>query len=154
MSTIVLASEFASPCAFCTSEVIDRQIFYQGREALGITTHKPAVPGHVLIIPTRHVERFEDLTPSEVLEMGETIKKVDAAVRRIYGTTGYLLVQKNGREAGQTVPHVHFHYLPCQKGGSQVLLAIKFFLSPWLPARSAEEMAPVIADLRLELSRQ
>lgn len=124
-------------CAFCNPEVLDRQIFYRGEKALGILTHKPAVPGHVLIIPERHVTRFEDLSPEEVAAIGDTIKKVDLAVKKIFGPVDYLLIQKNGQSAGQTVPHVHFHYLPASR-----FLAVKFFLSPWLkPLKEEEQLA-------------
>ena len=134
-------------CPFCQSDVRERQLFYRGDEVLGLTTHKPAVKGHVLIIPNRHVERFEELRPSEVVEISAVVQKVDQAVRQVHGTSGYLLIQKNGREAGQSVPHVHFHYLPVKEGGSQALLAFKFFLSPWLPALTGEEMKPEIVVL-------
>ena len=149
---LLFARDEGLPCPFCQPDVIDKQAFYRGIEVLGIATHKPAVEGHVLIIPERHVVRFEDLTPSEFSEMGEAIKKVNEAVRRLCGTTGYLLLQKNGGEAGQSVPHVHFHYIPCSKGASKALLALKILLAPWSKPLSAEQMAPFIADLQSEMS--
>lgn len=124
-----------TPCAFCNPEILERQIFYRGDKALGILTHKPAVPGHVLIIPERHVTRFEDLSPEEVAAIGDTIKKVDLAVKKVFGTGDYVLIQKNGKEAGQTVPHVHFHYLPASH-----FLAVKFLLSPWFKPLGEEEL--------------
>lgn len=122
-------------CPFCQEETLARQVFYRGNGALGLLTHKPAVPGHVLIIPERHVERFEDLTSEELIAIGDTIKKVDIAVRKTFGYTDYLLLQKNGRGAGQSVPHVHFHYLPATK-----FLAARFFVSPWLKPLTKEEL--------------
>ena len=121
-------------CAFCDEKVLDAQVFYRGDGVFGVLTHKPAVPGHVLIIPERHVERFEDLTTEEVAALGEAIKKVDLAVRRTFGNEDYVLLQKNGRGAGQSVPHVHFHYLPATK-----FLPFHFFLSPWLKPMKSEE---------------
>lgn len=122
-------------CAFCNPEILDAQTFYRGDGALGILTYKPAVPGHVLIIPKRHVERFEDLTSEEILAIGETVKKVDRRVRGAFGNTDYLLLQKNGRGVGQSVPHVHFHYLPAAK-----FLIARFFISPWLKPLNQEEL--------------
>lgn len=149
---LTVSGSSTANCPFCQEEVIERQLFYQGDEVLGIMTYKPAKKGHLLIIPTRHVERYEDLTPSEISEMGEVIKKVNQAVRTLYGTTGYILVQKNGSEAGQSVPHVHFHYLPCKEGESQFFMALKFFTSPWQSPLSAEEMKLDIALLEREMS--
>lgn len=123
-------------CAFCNSEILERQVFYRGSKAVALLTHKPAVPGHVLIIPQRHVERFEDLTEEELAAIKETIQKVDLAVRKMFGTKDYALIQKNGKEAGQSVPHVHFHYLPAKN-----FLAAKFLLSPWLKPLPKEELS-------------
>jgi diadenosine tetraphosphate (Ap4A) HIT family hydrolase len=98
-----------SYCAFCNPKVIDAQKFYEDEHVIALYTHKPVMPGHCLIIPKRHVDRFEG------------IKKVDRAVAQAYGTSSYLLLQKNGQEAGQTVPHVHFHYMPRKTGDDSVI---------------------------------
>ena len=124
-----------SACAFCREEVLSTQVFYRGDLVLGVLTHKPAAPGHVLIVPKRHVERFEDLTAEEIGEIGDAIKKIDRAVRSIFGNADYALLQKNGKGAGQSVPHVHFHYLPATR-----FLPVRLFISPWLKPLSAEEM--------------
>ena len=136
------------PCAFCTEKVLSSQLLFEGEEVLALTTHKPAREGHILIIPKRHVERFEDLTSSEIAEMGEMVKKVNRAVQKTFHTTGYLLIQKNGAEAGQSVFHVHFHYLPAEKNQNQLALAFKFLFSPWLSPKTAEEMGEEIALLK------
>lgn len=132
-------------CAFCKKEVVSGQTVYQGKEVLAILTHKPAVRGHLLVIPKRHVERFEDLSDGELLEIKEMIQKVDRASKNLYESTGYLLVQKNGRLAGQSVPHVHFHYVPRSIGESTLWVAVRFFVTPWLKPAANDEMAAQIA---------
>ncbi len=132
-------------CAFCKNEVLAWQTVYQGKEVLAILTHKPVVRGHLLVIPKRHVERFEDLADGELLEIKEMIQKVDRVSKSLYGSTGYLLVQKNGRVAGQSVPHIHFHYIPRSGEESSLWVAVRFFTSPWLKPSSKEEMAAQIA---------
>ncbi|MBS0626273.1 MAG: HIT family protein [Verrucomicrobia bacterium] len=127
-------------CPFCNEKLLQIQEFAREGEALAILTHKPAVPGHVLIIPARHVERFEELSAQEILAIGEMIKRVDRAVRQLYGTTGYDLLEKNGREAGQTVTHVHFHYLPRSEKMGEVGFLSRFFLRPLLKPLTEEEM--------------
>lgn len=87
-----------------------RQAFYKNDLVLALYSHKPIYPGHCLIIPKRHVERFEMLSEEEITEIGRVIKKVNQAVEKVFQTSSYLLLQKNGREVGQT-PHVHVHYI-------------------------------------------
>lgn len=143
----------ALKCAFCQEEVLATHTFYVGERARALITYKPAVDGHVLIIPERHVERFEQLTSEELAEMGEIIKKVDQAVKNIYGNTGYLLLQKNGKEAGQSVPHVHFHYLPRTEGDGHWLFAIKFLISDYQSPLSPEKMKEITQRLQAEIER-
>lgn len=125
-------------CPFCPGEILDRQLFYEGKQAHAILTHKPALAGHVLIIPKRHVERFEQLSAEEVADIYDTIKKVDTAVKELYGYKDYVLIQKNGKAAGQSVPHLHFHYVPAAR-----FLAFRYLLSSWFKPLSPQEMKMV-----------
>lgn len=135
-------------CAFCDPEVLQRQTFYQDGLVLALYTHKPILSGHCLIIPKRHVERFENLSKEEELQISEVIKKVNQAAMKVFGTSAYLLHQKNGYEVGQTVPHVHFHYVPRQAGDSS---SLKFILKVYLAnARgpiSSTEMQEVVEKM-------
>lgn len=112
-------------CAFCDPTVLNNQTFYEDDLVLALYTHKPIFPGHCLIISKRHVQRFEMLTVAEITQIGKVIKKVNQAVEKVFETSSYLLLQKNGVEVGQSVPHVHFHYVPRKAGDDSM---IKFFL--------------------------
>ncbi|MBS0623961.1 MAG: HIT family protein [Verrucomicrobia bacterium] len=110
------------PCAFCNATILANQKFYEDELVLALISHRPIFPGHCLIIPKRHAERFEMLTNEEMTQIGLVIKKVHQAAMQEYQSASYLLLQKNGREAGQTVPHVHFHYIPKQAHDASVLV--------------------------------
>jgi diadenosine tetraphosphate (Ap4A) HIT family hydrolase len=127
-------------CPFCEPRVLAAQVIYESTLSLALLNYKPAVKGHMLILPKRHVERYEELTAEEAASLQALIAKVDRAERAIFGATGYTLLEKNGREAGQSVPHVHFHYFPRKVGDSNLSLAIRMFLAPWLKPLSPEEL--------------
>lgn len=92
----------------------------------------PTNPGHMLVIPRRHVQQFEDLTDTEIQRMMYVIKKIHQAMCFLRSAPPrYLLLQKNGREAFQTVPHVHFHYIPRPDGAYS---NIKFWIYDLLVA--------------------
>ena len=55
---------FCQKCPFCDPSIIQRQAFYEDDFVVALCTHKPIMSGHCLIIPKRHVERFE-LTSDE-----------------------------------------------------------------------------------------
>ncbi len=136
-------------CAFCEEEILERQKFYEDDHVLVLYSHKPIVSGHSLIIPKRHVERFEDLSDEELLHIKEAVIIVHAAAEEIYGASDYLLLQKNGAAAGQTVPHLHFHYFPRKEGEIPgPLFFLRFFLVPHLPSISDQEMAEATDQFR------
>ena len=137
------------PCAFCNPTVLQRQTFYEEELILALYTHKPILPGHCLVIPKRHVERFEQLTDEEVQQMSRVIKKVNKAASKVFGTSSYLLLQKNGLEVGQSVPHVHFHYIPRKTGDSSTLsILAKLLLSNWKSPIPASEMHEIVEKMK------
>lgn len=145
--------KLAASCAFCTQTIVDAQKFYEDDLVLALYTHKPLFPGHCLIIPKRHVERFEMLSDAEAAQMMHVIKRINTAVTQVFGTSAYLLLQKNGYEVGQTVPHVHFHYIPRLEGDSSQL---KFFIRMiWINANkpiSSSEMQETVARLKMQMA--
>lgn len=88
----------------------DSEIFWRGQQAYAMVNTRPIVPNHVLVCPYRVVSSFCDLSAEELQEM-------NFAVSRILDAFGPCSVAiQDGREAGQTVPHVHFHILPRRSG--------------------------------------
>ncbi|MHB9147100.1 MAG: HIT family protein [Candidatus Amoebophilus sp.] len=119
-----------SYCAFCNTMVLERQKFYEDDRIIALYTYKPILPGHCLIIPKRHIERFEELADEEIMQMGQVIKKVNQAAKQVFKTSSYILLQKNGLEVGQSVPHVHFHYVPRVSEDNSILkLLLKLYIT-------------------------
>jgi histidine triad (HIT) family protein len=69
------------------------------------------MPGHTLVIPTRHVETFLDLTDEEASEVAIMTRRVAIAVRDTFSPNGIHIQQHNGVAAWQTIPHLHFHVI-------------------------------------------
>ena len=72
----------------------------------------PQAPGHTLVIPKEPAETIFDLSPEAAAYLINKVQMVAAAVKRATKSPGITLFQLNGTEAGQTVPHIHFHVLP------------------------------------------
>ncbi|KAI0275273.1 diadenosine 5',5'''-P1,P4-tetraphosphate asymmetrical hydrolase [Gloeopeniophorella convolvens] len=101
----------SAPLFFSTFEVT-RQAFHRTTLAFAIVNLKPIVPGHVLVCPTRPAARLADLRADELGELMCAVQRVGGVVERAYGADGLTVACQDGRAAGQTVPHVHFHILP------------------------------------------
>lgn len=133
------ATVFATDCPFCDPTVLQSHVFYEDELVLALYNHKPIFPGHSLIIPKRHVERFEKLTEEEITQIGRTIKRVNLLISQIFHTSTYLLAEKNGKEVGQSVPHIHFHYIPRKSGDDSIL----YFLWRSYAAYLGKPLSPI-----------
>ena len=81
--------------------------------------------------------------------MSELIKKVNHAAMKVFGTSAYLLLQKNGREVGQAVPHVHFHYVPRKAVDSSSLkFILKMYLADLRGPISSAEMQEMVGKMK------
>jgi histidine triad (HIT) family protein len=69
---------------------------------------RPIAPVHVLVVPRRHVESLA-ATDDEPL-LGRLLA-VGARIARAEGLSGFKTVVNTGREAGQTVFHLHVHVI-------------------------------------------
>ena len=76
----------------------------------------PATEGHTLVIPKEAAETIFDCSPDAVAATIRTTQKIAAAVKTAMACPGLMLVQLNGAEAGQSIPHLHFHILPRAHG--------------------------------------
>lgn len=80
------------------------------------TNRKPVVPGHVLVSPLRPVERFADLTSEEVSDLFLCVHRVFPVLQQAHSSPALTIAVQDGREAGQSVQHVHVHLLPRRQG--------------------------------------
>lgn len=118
-------------CSFCDRKIIDYQKYFEDEDVIGLYSHRPLLKGHCLILPKRHIERFENLTEKELLKINQLINKTHSAVQKIIDVKSYMILQKNGKEVGQTVPHLHFHYIPNKKNGSNFSFLLRFLFYPF-----------------------
>jgi histidine triad (HIT) family protein len=73
---------------------------------------EPAVLGHCMVMPRRHVEQFSDLTGDEVSQVMLAAQMMARNLRDAFRPDGINIIQSNGEAATQSVPHVHVHILP------------------------------------------
>ncbi|QCP49931.1 HIT domain-containing protein [Trinickia violacea] len=72
----------------------------------------PQSDGHVLVVPKEPAATLFDLSDAGAEASIRVVRRVALAVRAALAPDGVFVGQFNGRAAGQTVEHVHFHVIP------------------------------------------
>ena len=73
-------------------------------------------PGHVLVVPRRHVANFFDMTAAEKAAVLSLLDRAQALVAEKHKPDGYNIGVNIGRAGGQTRMHVHVHLIPRYTG--------------------------------------
>ena len=107
-------------CLFCkivAGEIPSNKV-YEDDLVLAFRDINPQAPTHILVIPKAHMASVDAVTPENsgvVAHIFEVIPKIAAKEGLV---NGYRVVSNCGADAGQTVPHLHFHIL----GGKELAL--------------------------------
>lgn len=103
-------------CLFCKiiKKEIPSAIVYEDDNVLAFNDINPQAPTHILVIPKEHAEGIADFDDAPVLAwIFDVMKKL--AIEHGLDKTGYRIVVNHGQDAGQAVPHLHFHLLGGRK---------------------------------------
>jgi histidine triad (HIT) family protein len=115
-----------SDCLFCKliHGEIPTSLIYEDEAVIAFRDLHPQAPVHILIVPRVHVEDLDALAshPDGITILGQVLNAVPkvadlAGIRE----SGYRLINNCGRDAGQTIPHVHFHLLGGRPLGDRIV---------------------------------
>ena len=107
-------------CLFCriVQKTIPAKIVHEDDRTLAFDDINPQAPVHTLIIPKQHVSAVQaccDQDPDLLSLLLITCTNV--AKQKGLTESGYRIVTNTGRDAGQTVFHLHFHVLGGRRMG-------------------------------------
>lgn len=72
----------------------------------------PYNPAHLMIVTQRHITKFLDLTKEELLHITRAIQGIQLLLNDLYNPKGYNIGINQGRNAGGSIEHLHFHLIP------------------------------------------
>ena len=100
-------------CLFC--KIIAGQIpstkVYEDETVLAFRDINPQAPTHILVIPKAHIPSVDGITAENSAVVAHIFEVIPAIAAAEGLTGGYRVVSNCGPDAGQTVPHLHFHIL-------------------------------------------
>ena len=91
---------------------IPAQIVYEDDLVLAFRDIDPRAPTHVLIVPKKAIPRVAEASADDQMLLGHLLLKAAEVAEKLgLRDGGYRLVINNGRNGGESVPHLHCHIL-------------------------------------------
>ncbi len=78
-------------------------------------------PGHVIIIPNKHIENLYDMETKYLHRIHDFSKDVALALKKVYACDGVSTRQHNESAGNQDVWHFHLHVVPRYTGDNMYL---------------------------------
>ena len=107
-------------CIFCKiiKGDIPSSTIYEDENVKVILDIAPAAKGHAILLVKQHVANIFELEAGLAGKIFSVVPKVATAIKEELGCDGMNILQNNGEEAGQTVFHLHIHFIPRWKEDS------------------------------------
>jgi ATP adenylyltransferase len=116
----------ADPCFICRGLAADddRSNLIPLRTALSVVVLNrfPYNNGHLLVAPRAHKGRLDELTPEEMLDTLETVRRAVRVLDELMRPDGYNVGLNLGHAAGAGLPgHLHWHVVPRWHGDTNFM---------------------------------
>ena len=101
-------------CIFCNIAAgqIKADVVYQDERVMAFRDVTPKAPVHILIIPKKHIERVSAVSEADMGLIGDIHRAIQkVAIQEHVSDPGFRIITNNGKDAGQTVNHLHYHLL-------------------------------------------
>jgi len=104
-------------CVFCNiiAGKIPATKVYENDRVMVIKDIAPKAPVHLLIIPKVHVPDVAALTDEDAVYATAALLATTELKKQLTGSQSFRLITNTGTDAGQSVFHLHFHFLSGKK---------------------------------------
>jgi histidine triad (HIT) family protein len=91
---------------------IPAQIIQEDEDLIVFHDINPQAPVHVLVVPKRPIPRLANATAQDEKLLGKLLLKAQEMAKSLgIAESGFRVVINSGRNAGESVPHLHLHLL-------------------------------------------
>lgn len=107
-------------CPFCRNKEIEERIIFEDDLVKVFPTNIPITPGHILVLPKRHILKIDELDEKELFAIKDWIVKIKNVLKKTFNAEGFNVAFNEGEVAGQSIPHLHVHIVPRKKGDTGI----------------------------------
>lgn len=149
-----IAGEKDEGCVFCKCSVrCDNYVLYEGRNVFVMMNKFPYISGHLMIIPNRHIAKYEELSQAERKEMFNLLETSFKALREAMNPSGFNVGMNIGKAAGAGIEeHIHLHVIPRWEGDTNFMSVVgNVRVIPEDVETTAEKLAPLFKKYHQEV---
>ena len=129
-------------CPFCRIPALDDRsglVVARGEAVYAVLNKHPYNPGHLMVLPYRHVAGLEDLDAAETAGLADFTKRAVLTVRAVASPHGFNVgLNLGGVAGGSLADHLHQHVVPRWGGDANFMTVVG----------GAKVMAQLLADTR------
>jgi histidine triad (HIT) family protein len=136
-------------CVFCKIVAGQAEAFeiMRSKSLVAFLDARPLFPGHVLLIPAKHLPTFDRLPEALAGEWLRESQRIQRAVERATKSHGSLMIVNN--VVSQSVPHLHLHVIPRKRNDG-----LRLWLGPRVPYVNTDEALAMAEAVRAEYDAQ
>lgn len=126
MEYIEAARDEAAGCVFCRlledADEAASRVLERAEHAFVALAKYPYNPGHLLVLPVRHVDDLEGMSDEENAAVARLLQRSLRALREAIEPQGFNVGLNLGRTAGAGIPeHLHWHVVPRWSGDTNFM---------------------------------
>lgn len=135
-------------CPFCSipdKDDADGLVVARGGSVYAVLNLHPYNPGHLMVVPYRHVAELEDLTDEETSGLADFTRRAVVAVKRASSPQGFNVgLNLGGVAGGSLADHLHQHVVPRWGGDANFMTVVgDTKVMPQLLAETADVLREV-----------
>jgi ATP adenylyltransferase len=115
-------------CPFCRIPRLDDKdglVVARDDEVYAVLNNHPYNPGHLMVVPYRHVAELEDLTDAEMRGLAELTKQAVVALKKASSPHGFNVgLNLGGVAGGSLADHLHQHVVPRWGGDANFMTVV------------------------------
>ena len=140
-------------CPFCRAPGLpeaESLVLTRGESVYAVLNLYPYNPGHLMVVPYRHVADYPELTDAETVELSRVTQTAMRVIRSVSNPHGFNIGMNQGAVAGAGIAaHLHQHVVPRWGGDANFMPVIgRTKVLPQLLGDTRDLLAKAWADVR------